>query len=138
MKDSKRRVLVVGAGGTGLVAAVQAAECGASVVILERESSVGGITATATGLIRGSETWLQKKLGINDSRQAEYEEFWETSLHTADPSLLGRLVANSATAHEWLRRLGLSFKEDSMAVGPRTALILPNGSGLTDTLYDVA
>ena len=43
MKHGRRAdVLVIGAGGAGLMAAVEAADAGASVTILESESEVGG------------------------------------------------------------------------------------------------
>jgi fumarate reductase flavoprotein subunit len=37
-------VIIVGAGGTGMTAAIEAADAGASVIVLEKASAVGGNT----------------------------------------------------------------------------------------------
>ncbi len=60
-------VIVVGAGGAGLMAACQAAGLGCRVVLLEKAPDVGGTTAMAVGSIMASGTSLQKKLRIEDS-----------------------------------------------------------------------
>lgn len=44
-------VIVVGGGGTGLCAALAAADAGAQVLVLERDPTPMGSTAMSTGLI---------------------------------------------------------------------------------------
>ncbi len=133
-----RKVLVIGAGGAGLAAAVQAAESGSEVTVTEREPSFGGNTANSTGIIRGSETWLQDELGIRDSYEDDFKEMWEISQGTCDPLLVSRLARNSASAYRWLRRHGVRFMTDRAPIPPRTGLVLPAGVGLTDALYEGA
>ena len=49
-------VVVVGSGGAGLCAAIEAAQVGASVLVVEKNASVGGNTAISTGFFNAVET----------------------------------------------------------------------------------
>ncbi|MDP1533124.1 MAG: FAD-dependent oxidoreductase, partial [Rubrivivax sp.] len=60
-------VVVVGGGGAGLAAAIEAAEAGASVLLLEKNAQLGGSTAWSIGSVTSSGTPHQRKRGINDS-----------------------------------------------------------------------
>ncbi|MFB6311919.1 MAG: FAD-dependent oxidoreductase, partial [Salinirussus sp.] len=51
--DAETDVLIAGAGGTGLAAALTAREHGARVTLLEKEGDVGGATAMSGGSILG-------------------------------------------------------------------------------------
>src|SRR5699024_772814 len=59
-------VAVIGAGGAGMAAAIEAAENGKSVVILEKMPIVGGNTNFATGGMNASETTYQNEEGTED------------------------------------------------------------------------
>lgn len=60
-------VLVIGAGGCGLVAAIAAAEVGASVGLVEKAERLGGNTAVSSGSIPAAGTRLQAEAGVIDS-----------------------------------------------------------------------
>ena len=63
-------VLVVGAGGAGICAAIEAADAGARVVVLEAASAAGGSTAIAGGQIyMGGGTPIQKACGFEDDAE---------------------------------------------------------------------
>ena len=68
-------VLVVGGGGGGLMAAVEAAETGASVLLVERQPEIGGSTAMAVGALSAAGTALQKAAGIADSVDAHFQDY---------------------------------------------------------------
>lgn len=68
-------VIVVGAGMSGLVASVHAAELGANVLVLEQNYRVGGSANTAGGSISGAGYAIQKAAGIEDSAEAFYNDF---------------------------------------------------------------
>jgi fumarate reductase flavoprotein subunit len=130
----KRKVLVLGAGSAGLAAAVQGAEAGAQVTVLEMHDQPGGVSALSTGLIRGSETFLQGKLKVKDSWMDDAIEMMEQARYTNDPALIARLAENSGSMINWLKELGVIFKEKIIDM-PRLHLILPDGKGLIDGLY---
>jgi len=67
-------VVVVGLGSAGASAAIEAAEQGATVLVLEAASAGGGTTAMAGGLIyMGGGTPTQKACGIEDTTEDMYE-----------------------------------------------------------------
>lgn len=54
-------VLVVGGGGSGLAAAIEAREAGASVLLLEKNEKLGGSTSWSIGSVTSTGTPHQKK-----------------------------------------------------------------------------
>ena len=59
-------LIIVGAGGAGMTAAITARQEGLEVVLVEKMPMVGGNTLKATGGMNAAETSVQKKLGIED------------------------------------------------------------------------
>jgi fumarate reductase flavoprotein subunit len=71
---SEYDVVVVGGGGSGLAAAVSSAESGLEVLLLEKQSVLGGTTGIAVGSLTACCTELQRKSGIEDSLEANIED----------------------------------------------------------------
>ena len=67
-------VVVAGAGGAGLAAALSAAEQGASVLLGEKMAAIGGNTLRASGLFNASDPARQEPMGITDSPSWHYEQ----------------------------------------------------------------
>lgn len=67
--DVEVDVLVVGAGGAGLAAAISAHDQGATVAIVEKLERPGGNSALSTGSIPGAGTRFQRQAGIEDNPQ---------------------------------------------------------------------
>ena len=69
-------IVVVGAGGAGLSAAVAAAETDSrlKIVVLEKQGILGGNTNYSTGGINAAETDIKKGLGIEDTKQLFYDD----------------------------------------------------------------
>lgn len=65
--DIQVDVLVIGAGGCGLVAALAAHAGGAEVAIVEKLDRIGGNTVLSSGSIPAAGTRLQRAAGIDDS-----------------------------------------------------------------------
>ncbi|MGH3316511.1 MAG: FAD-dependent oxidoreductase [Nocardioidaceae bacterium] len=95
-------VVVVGAGGCGLAAALAAAEQGASVVVLEKRGAPGGNTALSTGSIPAAGSRYQAAAGIVDSpAQMTADLLRQSGAHEAE-NLVAVLAAASASLVEWL------------------------------------
>src|ERR1700751_1400930 len=66
-------VIVVGGGGAGLAAAIEAKRAGASVLVCEAAGRLGGSTALSGGLVLAADTKFQKAQGISDSPDDFYD-----------------------------------------------------------------
>ncbi len=74
-------VVVIGTGATGFPAAIVAREAGASVIMVEAESHVGGHAITSGGnLPLGGGTSYQKKYGIADSADLFFQDLTDWSV----------------------------------------------------------
>ncbi len=77
--DYEADVVILGAGGAGLVAGLKAVEDGASVILVEANWEVGGHAAVSGGLLHsGAGTSVQQQYEIEDSPDQYYID------HTAD------------------------------------------------------
>ena len=113
--DYEADVVVIGAGGSGLPAALKAMEAGASVILVEANWEVGGHAAVSGGnLHSGAGTEIQAEYGIEDSADQYYVD------HTSGITLATRLndtevvrsVANSmAEAFAFFLDNGLKLRD---------------------------
>ena len=71
LKDSYD-IVIIGAGGGGMAAAITAQEAGADVAIFEKMPIAGGNTSKSSGGMNASETKFQKEQGIEDSNDLFY------------------------------------------------------------------
>ena len=95
-------VLVIGAGGCGLAAAIAAHDSGASVAIVEKMDRPGGNSALSTGSVPAAASRFQKEAGIEDSTDRFYEDLMRISGGSDCPELVRRMVDTSAATVEWL------------------------------------
>lgn len=95
-------VLVVGAGGCGLVAALAAHELGAQVLVVEKSPRIGGNTSLSTGSVPGAGTRFQAEAGIEDSPERLAEDIWRQAGGEGDRDLVACLARESAGLVEWL------------------------------------
>ena len=103
---------IVGGGGSGLAAALEAARRGLKVVVLEKAAKLGGTTALSVGSIMAAGTPAQVRAGVTDSPQAHAEDLdrIRTTMGVDDdPELRRILTENVAETISFLRSLGLNF-----------------------------
>ncbi|MBM9468756.1 FAD-dependent oxidoreductase [Nakamurella leprariae] len=100
-------VVVIGAGGAGLAAAVAAADAGARVLVFESEDAVGGSTMLSAGMFTAAGTSVQASLGISDSPAAHFQHTMDLNQWRLRPGLLRSFCERSRDTFEWLLQLGL-------------------------------
>lgn len=95
-------VIIVGSGGAGMTAAIEAKDAGMNPVILEKMPMAGGNTSKASAGLNASETSVEKAQGVTDSNDKFYEETLKGGGGTNDKELLRYFVDHSAAAVDWL------------------------------------
>ena len=84
-------VVVVGAGGAGMTAAITAADAGKKVIVLESQALVGGNSVRATGGLNAAETEAQQKNTFEEA--AGVEKTLEAAKAYADNETITQLAA---------------------------------------------
>ncbi|HZP88930.1 MAG TPA: FAD-dependent oxidoreductase [Burkholderiales bacterium] len=125
-------VVVIGGGGSGLAAAIEARNAGARVVLLEKNDKLGGSTAWSVGSVTSTGTPHQQRNGIQDNPHDHWADM---------PLFAGELAArdNDALRHvlcdeipdtmRWLLDLGVRFygpMPEPPHSKPRMHTVLPN------------
>ena len=132
MKTTEYDVVVVGGGGAGLAAAIEAATIGRRVVLLEKNPQLGGSTARSIGSVTATCTPHQVRKGIKDSPEAHFEDMAKFAgpLVSRDNLALRRLLTECMPdTLAWLMSLGLEFAGPSPEPPhrlPRMHNVLPN------------
>lgn len=107
-------IVVVGGGGSGLAAAIEAARYGRSVVLLEKNLALGGTTLLSVGSVTSTCTALQRAGGIQDSPQAHFEDMGLLAdnrgfVEKDNLELRRLLVEHSPDTVQWLEDMGVVF-----------------------------
>ncbi|MGR2857215.1 flavocytochrome c [Erwinia sp. 1181_3] len=110
-------VVVVGSGGGGLAAAIQASDAGAHVVIIEKMPTIGGNTIKASVGMNAAETRFQKLKGIEDNKELFYEETLKGGKFKNNPELLREFVNLAPEAIEWLATNGIELNDITITGG---------------------
>ena len=133
-------VVVVGGGGTGLMAALAAAKQGATVLVLEKAPQLGGTTAMSVGTVAASGTRLQRESGIDDHPDAHFDDMglFKPEQANRDHLALRRLLVDHAPETiAILEDCGVVFMgplpEPPNRV-PRLHAIIPHSRGFIDHL----
>ncbi len=105
-------VLVMGFGGSGACAAIEASDNGAEVVIIDAASAAGGSTALSSAEIYlGGGTRVQKACGYDDSVDAMYDYLMATNGPQADAAKIKKYCDSAVEHFDWLCQQGVPFKD---------------------------
>jgi len=104
--DYQADVLVIGGGGAGASAAIEADRAGASVIMVTKLRIGDANTMMAEGGIQAADK-------ENDSPVQHYLDAFGGGHFTARPELLERLVMEAPAAIKWLNDLGVMFDKDA-------------------------
>ena len=134
-------VVVVGGGGAGLSAAYHAAKNGASVMIVEAGSALGGATALAGGVVYAAGTSVQRAAAIIDSAEDMYQYMMTLNQWSIKPALAKRLADAGADIIDWLIELGNEFPpeliiETGVGGRPRGHQSVEGGLGIVKSLVN--
>ncbi len=113
-------VVVVGAGGAGMTAAITAKENGKSVIILEKAAVPGGNSSRATGGMNAAATHYQKEQNIEDSPELYYQDTMKGGHDINDPALVKTMAEQSSAAIDWLDSIGAPLSNIGQAGGAST------------------
>ncbi len=141
LEDRTTDVVVIGAGGAGLTAAIEAKNNGANVIIVEKMPIIGGNTKYATGGLNAAETSVQKELGIEDSIELFYEDTMKGGGNINNPDLVNVLTHNAKNTVEWLIGMGADLSDVGRMGGAsvnrchRPSGGAPAGNHIVEVLY---
>src|SRR5262245_50246135 len=138
--DHDTDVAIVGGGGAGLAAAVEASAAGARTLLLEACDRLGGTTALAVGSFTSAGTRFQQAAGIADDPAWHAEDMSKfapqyEARNNADLRFV--LAHHTAETLEWLIGLGLEFtgpKPEPPNRLPRMHNMVPNAEACIDLL----
>ena len=103
-------VIVVGGGGAGLAAALEAVRAGARVMLVEADGKLGGATALSGGVFYAAATSAQRALGIDgDSADAMFEYIMALNQWAVRADIIRHIADQSGPTIEWLIELGARF-----------------------------
>lgn len=130
-------VAVVGAGASGLSAALTALQNGKSVVLLEKTGFAGGASAMAGAGTVATGSKMEKESGMNDTPEALKEDMLENGHHKNDEGTLDIFVNTVGAAVDWLVSEDGGNVEYQPSEGPaRTFSAVGRGSAVVKTLTD--
>ena len=133
VKETQNKdVVVIGAGGAGLVAAIEAKNNGAkNVIVLEKMAFAGGNTLISGGEYAAPNNWVQVKKGLKDSNDAFYNDILKGGDNEGDPKLVRVLADNALSGAEWLKDyINMTFEDRQMFFGGHSVerSLVPQGA----------
>jgi fumarate reductase flavoprotein subunit len=117
VEDAATDIVIIGSGGAGLTAAIEASMDGAKVIVVEKNSFMGGNTNYATGGMNAAGTKYQEAKGVQDNAELFYKDTMKGGHDLNDPELLKVLTEKSADAIYWLESLGADLSNISRSGG---------------------
>ena len=125
-------VIIVGGGGSGLAAAIEARAAGARVLLLEKNASPGGSTAWSVGSVTATGTPHQQRKGVVDTPESHWRDMagFNGDLDARDNPALRRVLADDIPdTFRWLMSHGVRFygpMPEPPHTKPRMHNVLPN------------
>lgn len=141
LDSAARDIIVIGAGGCGLMAALVAARKGARVLILEKTDKPGGGTAFSSKGIRAAGSRAQRQANISDSPELYAQNIFERNNRESDVALTERLAETSGRVADFLTdAAGIEFQIGEFTFGhnARRAHSWKEDKTVTDFLFEAA
>jgi flavocytochrome c len=114
--DAEYDVVIAGAGGAGLAAAIEAAKAGAKTVVFEKQGKIWeSSTAINVGMVAFAGTDVQERLGIEDSSELLYQDLLAVGRGKNIPGLVRTYADNQLDTYRWLTDMGVQWAEATTA-----------------------
>jgi fumarate reductase flavoprotein subunit len=143
--DVEVDILVIGAGGCGLVAALAAAERNAQVFVIEKEKMAGGNTSLSQAMVPAAGSRRQNDAAIGDSAALMVADILKKNKNGSDPELTLHIAEQSGRLIDWLEDdmgIKLELLTDFLYPGHSLHRIHANksrkGKNLTNELLNAA
>ena len=137
-KTVDTEIVIVGAGGAGMTAAIMLKQAGKDFVLIEKMPYAGGNTTKATGGMNAAETHYQKEQGIEDSVDLFVADTIKGGHDLNDPELVKVMAEKSSDAIDWLDTIGAELPKISFSGGASVNRIHApaDGSGVGEFLVE--
>jgi len=109
-------LIIVGAGTAGLPAAIQAADLGAKVALLDKNPAIGGMLHVTGSHLSAANTRMQIQKGFIDAPATHYRDIRKIGRYQNDSELVKLDVENAAAVVDWLQDLGVEFTPESPVI----------------------
>ena len=110
-------VVIVGGGGAGLSAAIEAGANGANVVLLEKMNNLGGNTLVSMGGVNIPQNDEQKQKNILDSKESYREDILVGGDNKCNIEQVDILVENALPTYRWLKDfVNVEFKKINLYI----------------------
>lgn len=100
-------IVVVGAGASGISAALTTSECGVKVALLEKGDKFGGAGMFGAQGLFAVESRAQKEAGVKYSLKDAYEEIINYTHHSSNALMVKAILEESAATIDWMAESGL-------------------------------
>jgi fumarate reductase flavoprotein subunit len=110
MDSASVDVVIIGAGLAGCCAAIEALDCGAEVLLLEKGLTPGGSSASGPGSFAFADTDLQRRLGLQDSLECLRNDLIAAGHGKSRLDLIDRYVELQLDTYHWLLGKGFVFE----------------------------
>ena len=102
-------LVIIGAGTAGMTCAIEAAQNGATVAVIEKDTRPGGAMHWSGGHMSAGGTRLQKRNNIQDSVSDHLADILSINNGTGDKDLIARAVNEAPVTLDWLDGLGFPW-----------------------------
>ena len=105
-------IIVIGSGFAGLSAAIEAAQAGCSVIVLEKRDFYGGNSWISGGVLAAVDIEMQRHYNIQDSTQQMFDDMMTAGRGINDPELVRLVCSQSYATLQWLKQdFGIQFMD---------------------------
>ncbi len=109
--DKQVDVIIIGSGFAGLAAAIEAAQAGCSVMVIEKRDFHGGNSWISGGALAAVDNSMQRRHGVIDSTRLMFEDMMKAG-RVNNPKLVRLVCMHSFEVLQWLRQdIGVTFMD---------------------------